>query len=202
MSDLCRGTVDKKLRWAFHIYDVDGDGAISRTELEEVVLSIHQLMGEVNADPVVATANSRLWAERIFKVLLFRKEESFHSSLWMVIEIELFNTENGPERRRLHQFWRVFNRLPSRWWDTPIPHNICGRLLIFYIKNSLSSNYQWQRPKKKHINEQFRILRWHFPLKDAKVERIFESLFSFSSPYFAVCVYYSYWSFSVTMCPW
>ncbi len=70
MSDLCRGTVDKKLRWAFHIYDVDGDGAISRTELEEVVLSIHQLMGEVNADPVVATANSRLWAERIFKVII------------------------------------------------------------------------------------------------------------------------------------
>lgn len=70
MSDLCRGSPDKKLKWAFHIYDVDGDGLISRTELEDVAISINELMGDCNTDPVMAAAAARLWVDRIFKVLL------------------------------------------------------------------------------------------------------------------------------------
>lgn len=46
LSDLCRGPADKKLRWAFHIYDHDGDGVISRNELEDVALSINELTDE------------------------------------------------------------------------------------------------------------------------------------------------------------
>ena len=69
LSDLCRGPADKKLRWAFHIYDVDGDGVISRTELEDVALSINELTGDAgNSDPALASAAVRQWVDRIFKV--------------------------------------------------------------------------------------------------------------------------------------
>ena len=75
LSDLCRGPADKKLRWAFHIYDIDGDGVISRSELEEVALSINELTGEPSnpvGDPLVASSSTcssvRLWVDRIFQV--------------------------------------------------------------------------------------------------------------------------------------
>lgn len=71
LSDLCRGPADKKLRWAFHIYDVDGDGVISRTELEDVALSISELTGDANnSDPTLATASVRHWVDRVFKVMV------------------------------------------------------------------------------------------------------------------------------------
>lgn len=71
LSDLCRGPADKKLRWAFHIYDHDGDGVISRNELEDVALSINELTGDNAAsggDPLVANATARIWVDRIFQV--------------------------------------------------------------------------------------------------------------------------------------
>ena len=74
LSDLCRGSADKKLRWAFHIYDIDGDGVISRSELEDVALSINELTGESSGppqptDPLVNSSAVRLWVDRIFQVL-------------------------------------------------------------------------------------------------------------------------------------
>ena len=68
LSDLCRGPTDKKLLWAFHIYDVDGDGVISRTELEDVALSINELTGDSSADPLVTASAVRLLVDRIFQV--------------------------------------------------------------------------------------------------------------------------------------
>lgn len=43
VSSLSRGTVPDKLRWVFTLYDADGDGVISRTELREVVMAVHRL---------------------------------------------------------------------------------------------------------------------------------------------------------------
>ncbi|VVC99128.1 unnamed protein product [Leptidea sinapis] len=34
-----------RYRWAFRLYDVDGDGAITRQELAEVVVAVHELLG-------------------------------------------------------------------------------------------------------------------------------------------------------------
>lgn len=35
----------ERLRWTFKLYDLNGDGCISRNELSEIVHSVHELMG-------------------------------------------------------------------------------------------------------------------------------------------------------------
>lgn len=45
LSTLLRGSVYERLRWTFKLYDLNGDGCISRTELSDIVQAIHELMG-------------------------------------------------------------------------------------------------------------------------------------------------------------
>jgi Ca2+-binding EF-hand superfamily protein len=37
--------VYERLKWTFKLYDLNGDGCISRGELTEVVQAVHELMG-------------------------------------------------------------------------------------------------------------------------------------------------------------
>lgn len=45
LSTLLRGSVYERLKWTFKLYDLNGDGCISRGELTEVVQAVHELMG-------------------------------------------------------------------------------------------------------------------------------------------------------------
>lgn len=47
LSILSRGTLDEKLEWTFQLYDVNGDGFISKDEMTEVMTSVYELMGKV-----------------------------------------------------------------------------------------------------------------------------------------------------------
>ena len=40
LSLLLNGSLDEKLEWTFHLYDLDGDGGISREEMEDVAVSV------------------------------------------------------------------------------------------------------------------------------------------------------------------
>ena len=43
--DICsNGTAEKKLKWAYKLYDVDGDGVINREEMTKIVQSIYEMM--------------------------------------------------------------------------------------------------------------------------------------------------------------
>ncbi|XP_060867977.1 Kv channel-interacting protein 4 [Metopolophium dirhodum] len=46
LSTLLRGSIYEKLRWTFKLYDLNGDGCITRAELSQIVLAIHELMGK------------------------------------------------------------------------------------------------------------------------------------------------------------
>lgn len=46
LSTLLRGSVYERLKWTFKLYDLNGDGCISRGELTEVVQAVHELMGK------------------------------------------------------------------------------------------------------------------------------------------------------------
>jgi len=45
LSTLLRGTTYEKLRWTFTLYDLNGDGFITRTEVLNVLVAVHELMG-------------------------------------------------------------------------------------------------------------------------------------------------------------
>ncbi|KOB65842.1 Uncharacterized protein OBRU01_22249, partial [Operophtera brumata] len=82
ISTLLRGSVYERLRWAFRLYDVDGDGAITRQELAEVciisrppgsshlhsaarvVVAVHELLGR-RAPPGSPAAR----VEKVFRKL-------------------------------------------------------------------------------------------------------------------------------------
>ena len=54
LSTLLRGSTYERLRWTFTLYDLNGDGYITRREVLDVVLAVHDLMG-LHGSPTVGT---------------------------------------------------------------------------------------------------------------------------------------------------
>ena len=46
LSTLLRGTTYEKLHWTFTLYDLNKDGFITKQEVSNVVLAVHELMGK------------------------------------------------------------------------------------------------------------------------------------------------------------
>ncbi|XP_043234079.1 Kv channel-interacting protein 1-like [Amphibalanus amphitrite] len=45
LSRVSRGTTDEKVRWVFDLYDLDGDGLITKHEMQLVVTAIYDMLG-------------------------------------------------------------------------------------------------------------------------------------------------------------
>ena len=45
LSVTTRGTIDEKLKWAFQIYDIDGNGFITQNEMLSIVKSVQRMVG-------------------------------------------------------------------------------------------------------------------------------------------------------------
>lgn len=67
LSTLLRGSIYEKLRWTFKLYDINGDGCITRSELGEVVTAVHELMGKRHHAEEERKAREQL--DRVFKKL-------------------------------------------------------------------------------------------------------------------------------------
>lgn len=66
LSVLSRGSNEEKLRWTFSLYDINGDGFITRDEMTDIVTAIYELMGRV-PDECPEEEKIRHKVERIFR---------------------------------------------------------------------------------------------------------------------------------------
>lgn len=70
LSILSRGSVDEKLRWTFSLYDINGDGCITREEMTDIVTAVYELMGKFS-DPTLNHGGIQERVDRIFQVSAF-----------------------------------------------------------------------------------------------------------------------------------
>ncbi|XP_075222966.1 A-type potassium channel modulatory protein KCNIP1-like isoform X2 [Lycorma delicatula] len=66
LSILSRGSLDEKLRWTFSLYDINGDGRITREEMTDIVTAIYDLMGKFT-DPSLEEGTVAAKVDRIFQ---------------------------------------------------------------------------------------------------------------------------------------
>ncbi|XP_049820537.1 Kv channel-interacting protein 1 isoform X3 [Aethina tumida] len=66
LSLLSRGSLEEKLRWAFTLYDINGDGCITREEMTDIVTAIYDLMGKL-AEPTIEEDTVKEKVDRIFE---------------------------------------------------------------------------------------------------------------------------------------
>jgi len=67
LSKVSRGSVQEKLQWIFGLYDLNGDGLITKNEMLDVVTSIYEMLGR-STEPVVDEHSAKEHVEKIFHV--------------------------------------------------------------------------------------------------------------------------------------
>lgn len=67
LSKVSRGSVQEKMQWIFGLYDLNGDGLISKTEMLDVVSSIYEMVGRSTL-PMVEDTSAKDHVEKIFHV--------------------------------------------------------------------------------------------------------------------------------------
>ncbi|XP_042143280.1 Kv channel-interacting protein 4 isoform X1 [Ixodes scapularis] len=73
LSVLSRGSLQEKLRWTFNLYDINGDGYITKDELARIVKAVYDLMGKA-VEPMVEENTTREHVERVFQKLDLNKD--------------------------------------------------------------------------------------------------------------------------------
>ncbi|UYV71702.1 KCNIP4 [Cordylochernes scorpioides] len=68
LSVLARGSLQEKLRWAFSLYDINGDGFITKEEMGRIVSSVYDMMGK-SVEPLIDDATARDHVDRVFQRL-------------------------------------------------------------------------------------------------------------------------------------
>ncbi|XP_018303213.1 Kv channel-interacting protein 1 [Mycetomoellerius zeteki] len=75
LSKVSRGSVEEKLQWVFGLYDLDGDGLISKEEMLDVVGSIYEMLGRYTQPQILEPhVAAREHVDRIFHLMDANKD--------------------------------------------------------------------------------------------------------------------------------
>ncbi|GFU53826.1 kv channel-interacting protein 4 [Nephila pilipes] len=107
LSVLARGSLQEKLRWAFSLYDINGDGYITKDELSKIVQSIYELMGKA-VEPMIEDHTTRDHVDRVFQKLDLNKDG--------VVTIEEF-LDSCQRDENITRNMQVFNTIFKNHWD-------------------------------------------------------------------------------------
>ena len=151
---MLRGSVYERLKWTFKLYDLNGDGCISRGELAEVVQAVHELMGRKIADDDRKTRDqvNVVWYNHFIKVcfneslLCFKQVDRVFKKLDLnqdgVITIEEF-LEACLKDELITKSLEMFDK--GLWWQTNDEnHNtttsIAALPVAVYLNGSTNNN--------------------------------------------------------------
>ncbi|KAK3094608.1 hypothetical protein FSP39_003993 [Pinctada imbricata] len=67
LSVLSRGTLQERLQWAFTLYDINGDGLITKDEMLDIVSAIYEMMGRFS-EPSTDETTVRDHVNKVFQV--------------------------------------------------------------------------------------------------------------------------------------
>ena len=67
LSVLARGSLHDKVQWTFGLYDINGDGFISRDEMVDIVTAVYDMMGKC-AQPIIDEHTVTDHVDRVFDV--------------------------------------------------------------------------------------------------------------------------------------
>ncbi|XP_067125792.1 Kv channel-interacting protein 4-like [Centruroides vittatus] len=73
LSSLSRGTVNEKLKWVFGLYDINGDGYITKQEMLNIVSAIYDMLGHYT-DPAVDEYSAMEHVEKVFNQIDSNKD--------------------------------------------------------------------------------------------------------------------------------
>lgn len=73
LSVLSRGTLQERLQWAFSLYDINGDGIITKEEMNDIVSAIYEMMGRFS-EPTIDETTSREHVDRVFQKMDINKD--------------------------------------------------------------------------------------------------------------------------------
>ncbi|OAD54641.1 Kv channel-interacting protein 2 [Eufriesea mexicana] len=106
LSILSRGSIDEKLRWTFSLYDINGDGCITREEMTDIVTAVYELMGKF-ADPTLDHEGVREKVDRMFQssrgTLKIYKRWEISQTLCVALSSVSFSKEKSLENGTNYQ---------------------------------------------------------------------------------------------------
>ena len=67
LSVLARGSLSEKLLWTFNLYDINGDGIITKEEMLDIVTSIYDMMGRFT-ETTIEERTAKEHVDNVFQV--------------------------------------------------------------------------------------------------------------------------------------